>query len=63
VKFITWGGDQWVSYGTKIYIAPSRWLTYENIPDDAQTFQMKLEYANSLCLGGEFCSIILWSFQ
>lgn len=39
VKYITWNGDQWVSY------------------DDAQTLQMKLAYANSICLGGT----MIWS--
>ncbi|KAK2461060.1 hypothetical protein APHAL10511_006907 [Amanita phalloides] len=39
VKYITWNGNQWVSY------------------DDAQTFQMKMDYANSICLGGT----MIWS--
>ena len=39
VKWVTWGGDQWVSF------------------DDFKTIQQKIEYANSLGLGG----LLIWS--
>ncbi|KAK7014298.1 chitin-binding type-1 domain-containing protein [Favolaschia claudopus] len=39
VKYVTWNGDQWVSY------------------DDAETFKIKMDYANSRCLGGT----MIWS--
>lgn len=39
VKWVTWGGDQWVSF------------------DDFETIQQKIEYANSLGLGG----LLIWS--
>ncbi|KAJ7467040.1 hypothetical protein FB451DRAFT_1340516 [Mycena latifolia] len=42
VKYITWNGNQWVSY------------------DDAQTLQMKVNYANSHCLGGGFWSPFIY---
>ncbi|KAF7870544.1 hypothetical protein EAF04_004288 [Stromatinia cepivora] len=39
VKWVTWGGDQWVSY------------------DDFDTIQQKIEFANSLGLGG----LLIWA--
>ncbi|KAK0569581.1 hypothetical protein OC861_000761 [Tilletia horrida] len=39
VKYLTYGGDQWVSY------------------DDADTFLLKMNYANSICIGGT----MIWS--
>lgn len=39
VKWITWGGDQWVSY------------------DDFDTIQQKVEFANSIGLGG----LLIWA--
>lgn len=39
VKWITWGGDQWVSY------------------DDFDTIQQKIEFANTLGLGG----LLIWA--
>lgn len=41
VKYITWGGDQWVSY------------------DDFDTFQQKIEFANTLGLGG----LLIWAID
>ncbi len=41
VKYITWGGDQWVSY------------------DDIDTFQQKIDFANSLGLGG----VLIWALD
>ncbi|KAH7124946.1 hypothetical protein B0J13DRAFT_646964 [Dactylonectria estremocensis] len=41
IKYITWGGDQWVSY------------------DDQDTIQQKIEFANSLGLGG----LLIWAID
>lgn len=36
MKYVTWAGDQWVSY------------------DDAETFALKMDYANGINVGGKF---------
>lgn len=41
VKYITWGGDQWVSY------------------DDKETIAQKIEFANTLGLGG----LLIWAID
>jgi len=57
VKYINWNGNQWVSVSANQQtVAHFRLILVQY--DDDQTLKMKMDYANSICLGGSLLSTL-----